>query len=170
MTNTTRRNLLLGRIHAPAENTVVRLPWSISENRFIDQCTRCEDCLSACPENIITNGEGKYPVLNFRLGGCTFCQDCVTACKQPLFNTTEYPWQNQAEINENCLTKQGVFCQNCKDACDAKAITFHYGTNRIPIPIIQPEQCNGCGACVSPCPNNSIQIQTSVQQEKSHEL
>lgn len=160
MINTARRQFLRGRVRSAerAGPLSVRLPWTISESHFLDQCSRCGDCLPACTESLISMGDGGYPILDFNQGECTFCQDCVRACKQPLFDLENPPWQNKASVQSHCLALQQVFCQNCKDACEARAIQFRYGLHGIPTPEIQAELCTGCGACIAPCPNDSMQI------------
>lgn len=155
--DTSRRALLRGRPNADAPS--LRLPWALEERIFTDHCTRCGDCLRACPEQIIVKGDGGFPQVDFRAGGCSFCHACVDVCQQPVFRLEGEPWQALAQINQQCLTQQQVFCQNCKDACDARAIQFRFGANGISHPHINSDTCTGCGACVAPCPTQAIHIQ-----------
>jgi ferredoxin-type protein NapF len=68
------------------------------------------------------------------------------------------PWSIRASIKDSCLTYEGVWCQSCKDACDPRAISFIMAVGQVPKPLIDTDACTGCGACVSPCPSNAIQI------------
>lgn len=81
-----RRGLFRGRLRTA--EPPVQLPWSVNWSAFVADCTRCGDCLAACPEQILVNGEGGFPVVDFQRGECTFCTECVTVCKVPLFRPT----------------------------------------------------------------------------------
>lgn len=152
-----RRLFLRGRPGAVARQ--VRLPWALDDTVFTERCTRCGDCLRACPEQIIVQGDGGFPQVDFSRGGCTFCGDCVAACPLPLFDRDSLPWHAHAVISTECLTHQQVFCQNCKDACGENAIRFQFGRHGISHPQIVTDACTGCGACVAPCPSAAIHIE-----------
>lgn len=170
MVNVSRRNLLFGRPAVSNDAQSIRLPWTVSEALFIELCTRCGDCISACPERIIEQGDGGFPQLNFQQGECTFCQFCVQSCDQPFFQNEQLgqpskAWHKVASIESGCLTQQGVFCQNCKDACESRAIVFTHRIGAVPTPVVKQEDCVACGACVAPCPSNSIQIASKERQQ-----
>ncbi|MCV5491319.1 ferredoxin-type protein NapF, partial [Escherichia coli] len=55
-----RRGLFRGRLRTA--EPPVQLPWSVNWSTFVVDCTRCGDCLVACPEQILVNGEGGFPV------------------------------------------------------------------------------------------------------------
>ena len=178
MVDQTRRNFF--RIKKVVASDMIRLPWIINEQHFTDNCSQCGDCLSACEEQIIIKGDGGFPTIDFTKGECTFCQKCVESCKLPLFaeNLTEQPWRltnnegltaNLAiEIKDNCLAVNQVFCRSCQDSCEGEAISFQYTTSSIPQPVINKNDCNGCGACVSVCPQTSISpLKSAVIDNKS---
>ncbi|MBV7436033.1 MULTISPECIES: ferredoxin-type protein NapF [Aeromonas] len=155
--NLSRRGLFRGRLSAPEPET--RLPWSLSWPDFVADCTRCGDCLTACPEQILVKGDGGFPTLDFSRGECTFCTKCVSACELPLFRpVTEAPWDYVAHIEAGCLAHEQVFCQRCQDSCEHNAIRFSPQLGRVPTPSIDLELCNGCGACVADCPVGSIRV------------
>lgn len=160
--NASRRSFLRGRLQADAPS--LRLPWALDDSTFTEHCTRCSDCLRACPEQIIVKGDGGFPQIDFNAGGCTFCHACVDVCQQPVFRREGSPWSALAVISQQCLTQQQVFCQNCKDACDANAIRFRFGAGGISFPQIDSNACTGCGACVAPCPTHAIEIQPASTQ------
>ncbi|HRE18852.1 MAG TPA: hypothetical protein PLW86_17585, partial [Rhodocyclaceae bacterium] len=62
----------------------LRPPWVVDEAAFTAACTRCGDCLGACPTGLLHAGPGKFPVADFNRGHCTFCGDCsrAHACAQ----------------------------------------------------------------------------------------
>ncbi|WP_421247701.1 ferredoxin-type protein NapF [Aeromonas jandaei] len=156
-----RRGLFRGRLRVA--EPPVQLPWSVAWPQFSTGCTRCGDCLAACPEQILVNGEGGFPTVDFQRGECTFCGDCVAACKEPLFRpASETPWQYKASIAANCLANGQVYCQRCQDSCEPRAIRFIPTLGRVPTPVIELESCNGCGACVQDCPVGSIKVDGSA--------
>ncbi|MDX7769867.1 ferredoxin-type protein NapF [Aeromonas caviae] len=155
--NLSRRGLFRGRLSAPKAG--IQLPWSVSWDEFVAGCTRCGDCLAACPEQILIKGDGGFPTVDFHRGECTFCTECVSACQAPVFRpTTQTPWEYVAHIEAGCLATAQVFCQRCQDSCEQQAIRFSPLLGRVPTPSIHAESCNGCGACVADCPVGSISI------------
>lgn len=158
MVDLSRRGFFRGRPRPKAE---IRPPWALPEAEFIDRCTRCNDCLKACPKQILIVGDGGYPTVDFSLGECTFCGDCVRTC-QPKALLRHEPeqgvWPYKASIGEDCLPHQGVECRVCGDFCDARAIRFTPRLGGCAQPEIDAEKCTGCGACVAPCPVVAINV------------
>ena len=155
--NPTRRAFLRGR---PGRDTIhVRLPW-LATQRFVDDCTRCGQCLAACPEKIIVPFTGGFPGIDFERGECTFCGACADSCPESLFDRSlAQPWKFKALISDECLAKRHIMCRSCEDACAHKAVDFKLALGRPPSPEISIADCTGCGACVSVCPENAISIQ-----------
>ena len=137
------------------------LPWIKDPQAFIAQCTQCGDCQTACPENIIVKGDGGFPNINFNLGECDFCGKCAISCTLPLFNeTSSTPWTIKALISDECLANKHVYCRSCAESCETQALTFQIGISAVPT--IDLDLCTGCGACVAPCPTQSITIKELV--------
>ncbi|PKO91492.1 MAG: ferredoxin-type protein NapF [Betaproteobacteria bacterium HGW-Betaproteobacteria-10] len=157
MVDASRRGFFRGRPRPKAE---IRPPWAIPEGPFVAACTRCNECLKICPEQIIVVGDGGYPRVDFKRGECTFCGDCVKACQpQALLRAEEQPaWLHIAVIGPSCLAQRGVECRVCEDFCAARAIRFSPRLGGSPLPVIDPEKCTGCGACVAPCPVDAISL------------
>lgn len=138
----------------------LRPPWT-SEDAVTDRCTRCGDCLDACPEGILKAGTGGFPEVDFQAGAgeCTFCGDCATACGEGVFSDTNAPaFAATAAIGEGCLTNQGVMCQSCGDACPERAIRFRLQRGGAPLPDLDAQACTACGACVSACPVDAVSV------------
>jgi len=136
----------------------LRLPWILTD-AFEEGCTRCGDCVAACPEGIVVRGDGGYPSVDFNRGSCTFCKACAEACPEPIFDLgLTPPWPFLARIDDRCLARRGVYCQSCGDPCDAHAIRFTQRPGRLPTPLVDALACTGCGACVAICPTNAIAV------------
>jgi ferredoxin-type protein NapF len=160
MVDLARRNFFRGKkVSTPA---AIRLPWVIDEQHFIDNCTQCGDCVTNCEEKIIVKGDGGFPEIDFSQGECTFCQKCIDVCKQPLFvdkrAESKTAWQLDIKIKSNCLAMNNVVCQSCQDCCEPEAISFAYILSKTPQPQIALDKCNGCGACISVCPQEAIEL------------
>lgn len=157
--SSSRRALLRGRLRAAS---LPRPPWALTEAEFIDQCTRCGDCLRVCPERVLSAGDGGFPVFDPETGGCSFCGACVEACTVGALDAAlgaRSVWH--AAVGETCLGRAGIVCQSCRDACAEHAITFPLAAlaGRGPaIPTLDVERCTGCGACVGVCPAAAIEL------------
>ena len=67
-----RRNFLRGNFSNQVRH--IRPPWALGDRRFAEQCTRCNDCIDACPERMLSHAEDGYPYASFIQSGCTFCR------------------------------------------------------------------------------------------------
>ena len=148
----------------------VRPPWALEESRFVDSCSGCGDCITACPDQLIVHGRGKLPQMNFADGGCDFCQACRDVCKPGALALPEddaAPWLIKATVLASCLSLNAIICRSCGEACDERAIRFKLELGGIAQPLVSQDQCTGCGACFAVCPNQSIQI-SSIKQSCEH--
>jgi ferredoxin-type protein NapF len=139
----------------------IRPPWAVSEAKFIDLCSRCGDCLSACETEILAKGDGGFPTVDFGQGECTFCGACADVCetgailREPVNDAA--PWRLRLSVGDACLSATGIACRVCEDQCEPRAIRFK--PSAIPTqPDIDQDLCTGCGACVAPCPVAAISL------------
>lgn len=154
-----RRGFFGGRSRQPSP---FRPPWSQTEDRFTERCTRCDACITACPEGLLRKGGGGFPEADFSTSGCSFCGACAEACQTGAIQLDalmrdEAPWHFTIAFNRNCLTAQEVVCRTCAEACDTAAIRFHPRIGGVSRPIIDAARCTGCGACLAPCPTAAIE-------------
>ena len=190
MTDITRMQFLRGDMKG--NKKPFRPPWAIPEQYFIDFCTRCDKCIEACFDELIVKGRGGYPQMDFKRGGCDFCGDCLNVCetsalkKFPATNkktnnreeqsdssTKEQesdsylpPWHIKASIDlTSCLSMNGTICRSCGESCDDEAIKFNLKLGGIAEPILNQDNCTGCGACFSVCPVQIIELKTIVMNE-----
>ena len=156
-----RRSFLRGRM-AVAENEsgVLRPPWAGDEARFVAVCTRCAACADACPTRVIVAGAGAYPALDFRRGECLLCGECVAACADgALQQTDEAPWLQHPLVAAHCLAHGNVECRVCAESCEQGAIRFRPRLGGVAWPEVDAATCNGCGACVAPCPVGALNVE-----------
>jgi ferredoxin-type protein NapF len=66
--NHARRNLFRGKVDTSADNAPLRGPFAIMETLFVHQCTQCNDCIEACPKNVLFKGSGGFPEISFKEG------------------------------------------------------------------------------------------------------
>ena len=150
-----RRAFLTGRRDAPA---APRPPGALPEPAFRRACTRCGDCVAACPEAVLSvDAEGR-PGFEPALGACTFCGRCAEACPGEALSAAPAPYPWIAEAAAGCLSLNGVACRACEDRCDARAIRFRPLLGGRAAPLIDAAACTGCGACVAPCPADAIAL------------
>ncbi len=162
----TRMQLLRGDVRG--KENIIRPPWALGEDLFTERCSRCHQCIRACPEKIIVKGRGGFPEINFALGECTFCRKCVEQCADGALSDPGHetpPWAVKAQLGAGCLTYQGVVCLSCKEQCDARAITMQHQAGAVAVPQIDQTLCTGCGACYQPCPVHAITLKPISSQD-----
>jgi len=142
------------------ERGVLRPPWACAEEEFIDRCTACGACISACGEHILVRGRAGFPTIDFRLGACSFCEACVRSCKTGALRIEpSSPWRYKADFGDRCLAvTHRVVCQSCGDYCDSHAVRFIPTLRGVPSPTLEAELCTGCGACVAVCPAAAVRV------------
>nr|WP_281254033.1 ferredoxin-type protein NapF [Solemya velesiana gill symbiont] len=137
---------------------------------FIDKCTRCDKCLTACFDGLIVKGQGGYPQMDFTRGGCDFCSDCVAVCEpEALLRPSKeaVPWSHKASILDSCLSLNGVMCRSCGDACDKRAIRFSLQVGGKAQPVIDRDRCVGCGTCLSVCLAKAVEISNNYTRDET---
>lgn len=142
----------------------LRPPWAVDETRFIERCTRCDECVRHCPERVLRRGSGGFPEMDFSRAGCTFCGECLEVCKPRALALSAHPPVNwQAVIGDDCLARRGVTCRACGDTCEAGVIRFRPLPGGRAVVELAGDLCNGCGACVRFCPVGAIRVNPGVQ-------
>ncbi len=164
--NQSRRAALFGSTFARTGPT--RPPWT-DEERVAEACTRCGDCITACPENVLKTGQGGFPEFtpNEGTGMCTFCGACADACAASVFDLgREVPWSLTVSIESSaCLAHAGIHCSSCREACDENAIRMEPRIGGPSLPLITETKCTGCGACVGICPGQAVSLRNPQNLE-----
>ncbi|WP_180888085.1 ferredoxin-type protein NapF [Ruegeria sp. THAF57] len=164
---TSRRGFLSAKI-LREDGNIVRPPGACVSG-FADACTKCAECVSACPEGLISMEPGGYPVFKPNDNPCTFCGECARACPTDALDIeglADWPWRAAVQAS-SCLSMNGVSCRICQDNCDQNALRFKLQTGGRAEPALDSYACNGCGSCVALCPVDAIMLErrTQVQME-----
>ncbi|MBF0549134.1 MAG: 4Fe-4S binding protein [Deltaproteobacteria bacterium] len=167
MTNT-HHPQAAGMQHGFRDTNLVRPPGAVPEPDFLAKCIRCGECMKACPTNTLQPvwwEAGIYGMFSPRTlarwdgceQNCNLCgQVCPTAAIRSLpVEEKKYAKIGTAQINRaKCVAwEQDRKCLICDEICPYNAIVFqpHPG-QRIPVPFVEEQKCNGCGFCESRCP------------------
>lgn len=136
---------------------VHRPPGALEESRFLAECTRCGDCIAACPAHAIIPAPERFqqaagtPMIDGASNPCIMCPDtpCITACKPGVLRADRPRKMGVAWIqNMACLAWTGSFCTVCSERCPVPgAIELDRGRPRI-----REDVCTGCGVCAAVCP------------------
>ncbi len=141
-----------------ASNKVfLRPPCAVNKKKLVQLCTGCGDCMDACPHKAVAmvtdaGKETPLPAIDPEKVPCQICEDipCVAACSTGALVTGTNRKIGLARIKKTtCFAHNGQICDYCYDRCPQKndAITMDGR-----LPVINNEQCTGCGICVYFCP------------------
>lgn len=151
---------------AKAAVPVIRPPGAVPEPDFLAGCTRCGDCLSACPHQAIVLAPERLrsaagtPIIEPIGQPCLMCADtpCITACKPAVLRRTvgePVPAIGIARISTvDCLAHQGTTCSSCRERCPVDGAIALTGQR----PQVVADRCTGCGICHHVClaPRNAV--------------
>jgi ferredoxin len=135
---------------------------SVDKETFALQCTRCGQCIAACPQGILKPSLGTsdwttltMPEVDLSESYCRpDCARCSKACPTgaiPQFTVDDKPAMKigTAQVNPDAC----IQCYQCVSACPFQAFEQQLdpASNTI-YPVVNIERCNGCGMCLSVCP------------------
>lgn len=158
----------------------IRPPFAKAELDFLLNCSRCGDCIDACPHQVIfplaiSAGASvvSTPAMDIINKGCHLCDDwpCVTACTEKALSFPEKtdnsqmpkpkdcPPMAKAKINiELCLPYSGPECGACRSSCPVTDCLIWNNEK----PSIKTENCIGCGLCKEACITSPKSIDIST--------
>ena len=155
---------------------LIRPPGAITERQFLQACTRCDECLHACPKDAIQRVPKKMgfliagsPYIDPKKIPCVMCTDlpCIPAC--PDGALIRPPNNDRLEVNmgyaildkKNCQAYGDTFCQQCVIDCPIPGAIIQ----RDDKPIIDKNTCTGCGVCVLSCSTVNIPLAIKVKPQ-----
>lgn len=159
--------VLLGRIArgSPKLAPPLRPPGAVDESRLAGMCSRCGNCVRACPAGIIRPETQMTlnlltPIVEFAQDYCREnCVRCTEVCPTGALRRLTFADKRAAKIGlarvdlDLCWLTFDRECNICGRACPYEAITFEWNEETYTrVPRIDPRRCNGCGACEVACP------------------
>jgi len=142
-------------------------PGAAGVDRFLDRCTACQLCISACPTHVLQPAFLEYgfagvmkPRLEYAVAFCNFdCRRCAEVCPDGALTLLALADKQVTRLGiarldlEKCVVKSiNKDCAACSEHCPTKAVdTIPYGDN-LRLPQMHDELCIGCGACQFACP------------------
>jgi len=146
----------------PDPGTALRPPGAlVPDQRFVDTCTGCGDCVEVCPVTAIVmldlDDGRKLPAIVPSLKACVLCDSlpCISACPEGALADPGSPAKVRLGIARvdprRCVTFSGQACDRCLRACPYphQAIMMIGGR-----PLVSPSSCTGCGLCERACPED----------------
>ncbi len=157
--------LLLSKPKRALAGLTLRPPGALPESQFLSACARCFKCGNACPNGCIQfhgldAGLGKAftPYIKARERACTLCGECARVCPTDAltpFEVSREGWldgvnMGTARVNKSmCFSFNGRTCGACYRACPLAGTAMKIGI--FETPLLQPENCVGCGLCEQVC-------------------
>lgn len=154
----------LCRKEPPLRAVPVIPPGASGLTTFKRQCTACQLCVSACPNQILRafdHGSGLLqPALSFEHGYCRVnCVACSAACPTGAIRPISAAQKSAIQIGwatydrDKCIINTDKRkCTACTRNCPAGAIRQVTGKDGLITLAIDNERCTGCGACEYSCP------------------
>lgn len=140
----------------------LRPPGALTEMGFLAACTRCGECVTACPPKVILVAPPSAglaagtPYLDVRRAPCEACptMPCAQACPTDALTVPADGWEGYRLgvlefVPERCVTFRGQVCRACADACPRgeQALTMDEAGH----PVLRHEGCVACGVCIRAC-------------------
>jgi polyferredoxin len=144
-------------------------PGAQDRRRFLDKCTACQLCVSACPSHVLEPSFLEYasvsgfmkPRLNFNHSFCNInCTTCGEVCPDRALLPLTVTQKQTARIglaifdHQECIIyRDGTACGACAEHCPTAALQIRKTDKfRDPLPVVDEQYCIGCGACQYACP------------------
>lgn len=143
----------------------LRPPGAIAEKSFVDVCSRCGNCVKACPAQCIkidpsgALGAGA-PYIDPDAMPCVVCdglvcmRDCPSGALIPtalgLLDMGTARWDSAT-----CVRHRGQDCTICIDQCPIGSVAIELRAGRVHV---IDDGCIGCGVCQHYCPTTPKSI------------
>ena len=154
---------------APARQTPLTPPGSLSFDHFAQHCTGCQLCVSECPNEVLRPSSDlmhlMLPVMSYEHGHCRpECTRCSEVCPAGAIVKVDKDEKSSIQIGhavwikKNCVPiTDEVECGNCARHCPTGAIEMvpldEENEESPMVPAINEAACIGCGACEYVCPS-----------------
>jgi len=157
-------------------SVLIRPPGAADEAEFTGLCVRCGNCIRACPSGILAADLGEHgiaslltPVARFAEDYCReTCHRCTQVCPSGAIARLSLAEKNRARMGlaqvdmAICVLGDDRECQVCRNHCPYEAIQILWSDESYTnAPRVDPQRCNGCGACEAACitsPQKAIRV------------
>jgi len=155
-----------------ASTPVLRPPGSAPEETFTALCSRCGNCVRACPHHILEPDLGRSgalglltPVVVLRDDYCSeSCNECLRVCPNGAIATLDLTEKRRLAMGyarvdrSRCWAwEDGIPCMRCSETCPYGAIEAAV-VDGLDCPVVDPDVCRGCGKCQLACPVGGLAI------------
>lgn len=152
----------------------IRPPGALNEKEFLALCTRCDECLKACPHYSIRRLNKDFdiadgtPIIAPEETPCYLCEGfpCIRACKDGALvevKDKKDVAMGKAYINEsNCMAYGVQFCEQCVKNCPIPDAMYQEDNK----PVVRRDKCVGCGICETVCKTVNQLIAIKVVPEQ----
>ena len=148
----------------PERTDWLRPPGAVEEREFLQRCTKCGDCLDACPYSAIQHHHhDETPILFAEDSPCLLCQDfpCISVCETEAL----LPVRDQSDVNmglavvshRECTAANG--CHACVSKCPTEALSMSFSNFQIGV---DQRRCVGCGICQQVCKSVNDRVAIKV--------
>lgn len=157
---------------ARAGNSPLRPPGAVAEDVFTGLCVRCGNCIRSCPSKILHSDAGHAglagflaPTVHYEKEYCLEdCNACTKVCPSGALKNLVLERKRKYVIGEAlvdgslCFLVRGVNdCNICVRSCPFDAVQIYWDEDLyVAYPVVDPEKCNGCGACEVYCPTGDV--------------
>jgi ferredoxin-type protein NapF len=150
-----------------AASIPLRPPGACDESLFTGLCTRCGNCVRACPAKIVRWDLGEHgvagvltPTLNFADDYCREdCTRCTRVCPSGALTRlaphekVDHPIGLPRVDMKICLLGDDRECSICRNLCPYDAIRTTFSEEEYSLVVkVDAAKCPGCGACETACP------------------
>ena len=153
---------------------LLRPPGAISEKQFLQACSRCDECIHACPKDAIQRAPKKMgflvyntPYIDPMRNPCVMCTElpCISACPDKAL----LPVQELTDVNmgyaildkKKCQAYGDTFCQQCVIDCPVPGAILQVKDK----PVIDKNICTGCGVCMRSCSTVNIPLAIKIKPQ-----
>ena len=144
-----------------------RPPGACPEPLFLKRCTRCGDCVKACPHDAVhvfseqAGALAGTPVMVPEQRACHMCDGfpCAAACEEGALSSPAsalWPLGKVRIEAGRCIAFAGPECGACVGVCPGGLVSIRLERWR---PELDPETCVGCGLCIEACPTTPPAIE-----------
>ena len=150
--------------NVPIQKGWLRPPGAIPEAEFLERCTKCGDCIEACPHQSIEKLlKDETPAIFPGKSPCHLCDDlpCISACETdallPLSGLNMVDMGLAVVSASLCTAGNG--CNACVSQCPMNALSMDFSMFSV---AVDPQRCVGCGLCQFVCRTVNDQVAIRV--------